>query len=144
MQPLKKAIEEYVSLVMAKLCFYLVARPVFRKTCFRRSKYCLEFSKFEDAKNSRWPCHSCTIFACLIHSVRFSETEFAEALVISKRLNLPQDNRKDTNLITPLRMHFEGSEGTRDNLKSVFQCKGVKEHTSQRSKRPELIPASLA
>ena len=43
-----------------------------------------------------------------------------QALVISERLKLPQDDRTDTNFIGLLRMHFQRSKSTLDSLKSVF------------------------
>ena len=43
-----------------------------------------------------------------------------EALVISKRLKLPWDDRTDTNLIARLRMHFYTSKSTLGSLKSVL------------------------
>ena len=43
-----------------------------------------------------------------------------QALVISERLKLPQDDRTDTNFMGLLRMHFQRSKSTLDSLKSVF------------------------
>ena len=43
-------------------------------------------------------------------------------LVISKRFKFPLDGRTDTNFITPLNIHFYGSNSTRDSLKSVFNA----------------------
>ena len=45
-----------------------------------------------------------------------------EALVISKRLKLPQDDRKDINFLAPLRIHFQRSKSTLDSLKSVLKA----------------------
>ena len=41
-------------------------------------------------------------------------------VLISKRLNLPQYDRTDTNFIAPLRTHFYRSKSTLGSLKSVF------------------------
>ena len=45
-----------------------------------------------------------------------------EALVISKRLKFPQDDRTDTNFIAPLRMHLYRSKITLDRLKRFFNA----------------------
>ena len=54
----------------------------------------------------------------------YSEIQFQknnnEALVISKRLKFPQDDRTDKNFVAPLRMHFQRSKTTLDSLKKVF------------------------
>ena len=45
-----------------------------------------------------------------------------KALVISKRLKFPQDDRADTNFMVLLnRMHFSRSKGTLESLESVFK-----------------------
>ena len=44
-------------------------------------------------------------------------------VVISKRLEFPCDDRRDTNFISPLNMHFQRFKSTLDSLKSAsFQC----------------------
>ena len=43
-----------------------------------------------------------------------------EALVISKRLKFPQDDRTDKNVVALLRMHFQIFKNTLDSLKSDF------------------------
>ena len=55
-------------------------------------------------------------------STRSNRMKFrlTEALVISKRLKFPQDDRTDKNCVASLRMHFQRSKNTLDSLKGVF------------------------
>ena len=44
------------------------------------------------------------------------------ALEISKSVKFPWDDRTDTNLIAPLRIHFKRSKSTLDSLKRLFSA----------------------
>ena len=53
----------------------------------------------------------------------FGKIILKPSLVISKRFNLPQDDRTDTNFFELLRMHFQRYKSTLDSLKiECFQC----------------------
>ena len=51
----------------------------------------------------------------------FQENKTVKTLLILKRLKFPQDDRTDTNFIAPLRMCFQRSISTLNNLKSDFK-----------------------
>ena len=49
-----------------------------------------------------------------------------EALINSKSVKLPQDDRTDRNFIVPLRKHMQNFKSTPDNLKQIFKAFGRK------------------
>ena len=57
-----------------------------------------------------------------------SEKNNTEALIISKSLRFPQDDRANTNFKVHLRMHFKKSNSTLDSVKVFSVHLGGKRH----------------
>ena len=75
--------------------------------------------KFSDTK-MQWRYQKMSHFRNTSNlTVNFRKSN-TEALVISERLNFPQDDQIVTNFKAPFRMHFQISKRTLDSLKSVF------------------------
>ena len=71
-----------------------------------------------DGERNKKNFHFRKTFSC-IQNFREINTK---ALVISKSLKFPQDDRTDTNFVARLRMHFERSKSTLDSLKRLFNA----------------------
>ena len=79
--------------------------------------------KFSDSKMRQRGIRKILTFAKRSTASKFfGKILNTEALVISKSLKFPKDDRTDTNFIAPLRMHFQRSKSTLDSLKRLFNA----------------------